>query len=185
MKQFLAFLPLIVFFIIYKLYDIYYASGALIVASALILICNLLCYQKIEKVDLIVFVLVAVFGLLTLYYHNAEFIKWKVTVIYTLFTGALLINQFVLGNLLIQRMLDKKINLPVRVWKKLNIAWAVFFFSCGTANTYIAFWLSQNVWVNFKVFGLIGLTLVFILLNGIYIYRHRYIVEDEHNKNIH
>lgn len=183
MKQFLDFLPLVVFSIVYKLYDIYYASGALIVASALVLVYTWLRYRKVEKVALITFVLVAIFGSLTLYYHNAEFIKWKVTVIYTLFAAALLISQFVLGKPLIQRMLDKEIQLPARVWNNLNIAWAVFFLACGAANIYITFWLPQSVWVNFKVFGLTGLTLVFTLLSGIYIYRH--MAEDERNNNTH
>ncbi|KYP97520.1 intracellular septation protein A [Sodalis-like endosymbiont of Proechinophthirus fluctus] len=184
MKQFLDFLPLVVFFIVYKLYDIYYASGALIAASALVLVYTWLCYHKIEKITMITFVLVAIFGSLTLYYHDAEFIKWKVTVIYTLFAAALLISQFVLNKPLIQRMLDKEIHLPARVWNNLNIAWALFFLVCGAANIYIAFWLPQSIWVNFKVFGLTGLTLVFTLLSGAYIYRH-HIVEDEHNNNIH
>lgn len=183
MKQFLDFLPLVVFFIVYKLYDIYYASGALIVASALVLVYTWLRYRKVEKVALITFVLVAIFGSLTLYYHNAEFIKWKVTVIYTLFAVALLVSQFVFGKPLIQRMLDKEIHLPARVWNNLNIAWALFFLACGAANIYIAFWLPQSIWVNFKVFGLTGLTLVFTLLSGIYIYRH--MAEDERNNNTH
>ncbi len=66
----------------------------------------------------------------------------------------------------------KNSTLPQPVWSKLNLAWAVFFILCGLANIYIAFWLPQNIWVNFKVFGLTALTLIFTLLSGIYIYRH-------------
>ena len=74
---------------------------------------------------------------------------------------------------LIQRMLGKELTLPQAVWGRLNIAWALFFFIlCGLANIYIAFWLPQNIWVNFKVFGLTALTLIFTLLSGVYIYRH-------------
>ncbi len=73
---------------------------------------------------------------------------------------------------LIQRMLGKELTLPQEVWSRLNVAWAVFFILCGLANIYIAFWLSQNIWVNFKVFGLTALTLIFTLLSGVYIYRH-------------
>lgn len=68
--------------------------------------------------------------------------------------------------------LGKELTLPQPVWSKLNLAWAVFFILCGLANIYIAFWLPQNIWVNFKVFGLTALTLIFTLLSGIYIYRH-------------
>jgi intracellular septation protein len=172
MKQFLDFLPLIVFFAFYKLYDIYVASGALIVATALALIFTWLKYRKVEKMTLITFVMVAVFGTLTLVFHNDLFIKWKVTVIYALFALALLISQLVLKKPLIQRMLGKELTLPDKVWGTLNVAWAIFFLACGLANIYVAFWMPQSVWVNFKVFGLTILTLVFTLLSGIYIYRH-------------
>ncbi len=89
MKQFLDFLPLVVFFAFYKIYDIYAATSALIVATAVVLIYSWVRYRKVEKMALITFVLVAVFGGLTLFFHNDEFIKWKVTVIYALFAGAL------------------------------------------------------------------------------------------------
>ena len=172
MKQFLDFLPLIVFFAFYKLYDIYVASGALIVATALALVFTWVKYRKVEKMTLITFLMVLVFGTLTLVFHNDLFIKWKVTVIYALFALALLISQWVLKKPLVQRMLGKELTLPDRVWSNLNLAWAVFFLACGLANIYVAFWLPQSVWVNFKVFGLTVLTLVFTLLSGIYIYRH-------------
>ena len=80
---------------------------------------------------------------------------------------------------LIQRMLGKELSLPQQVWSRLNLAWALFFILCGLANIYIAFWLPQNIWVNFKVFGLTALTLVFTLLSGIYIYRH--MPQDDHH----
>lgn len=172
MKQFLDFLPLIVFFAFYKLYDIYAGTAALIVATAVVLIYSWFRYRKIEKMALITFVLVAVFGGLTLFFHNDEFIKWKVTVIYGLFASALLISQWIMGKPLIQSMLGKELTLPERVWSRLNVAWALFFIVCGLANIYVAFWLPQNIWVNFKVFGLTILTLAFTLLSGVYIYRH-------------
>ncbi|MEG7434960.1 septation protein A [Serratia marcescens] len=172
MKQFLDFLPLIVFFAFYKLYDIYVASGALIVATALALVFTWVKYRKVEKMTLITFLMVLVFGTLTLVFHNDLFIKWKVTVIYALFALALLISQWVLKKPLVKRMLGKELTLPDKVWSNLNLAWAVFFLACGLANIYVAFWLPQSVWVNFKVFGLTVLTLVFTLLSGIYIYRH-------------
>ncbi|AIR67994.1 MULTISPECIES: septation protein A [Dickeya] len=172
MKQLIDFIPLIVFFVCYKLYDIYVASGALIAATAAALLLSWFIYRKIEKMMLLTFLMVAVFGTLTLVFHNDQFIKWKVTIIYTLFAIALLFSQFVMKKTLIQRMLGKELSLPEMVWAKLNISWAVFFLLCGLANIYIAFWLPQSVWVDFKVFGLTGLTLVFTLLCGVYIYRH-------------
>ncbi|SLM63141.1 MULTISPECIES: septation protein A [Dickeya] len=172
MKQLIDFIPLIVFFVCYKLYDIYVASGALIAATAAALLLSWVLYRKIEKMMLVTFLMVAIFGTLTLVFHNDQFIKWKVTIIYSLFAIALLFSQFVMKKPLIQRMLGKELVLPQGVWGKLNIAWALFFLLCGCANIYIAFWLPQSVWVDFKVFGLTGLTLVFTLVCGIYIYRH-------------
>ena len=161
-----------VFFVFYKLYDIFVASGALIVATALALVASWLLYRRLEKMTIVTFVLVAVFGTLTLVFHNDEFIKWKVTVIYTLFSAALLYSQFWMKQTLIQSMLGKELTLPQAAWRRLNVAWALFFLAWGLANIYVAFWLPQDFWVNFKVFGLTALTLVFTLLSGIYIYRH-------------
>ncbi|STW07634.1 intracellular septation protein IspA [Klebsiella grimontii] len=129
MKQFLDFLPLVVFFAFYKLYDIYAATTALIIATAIVLIYSWVRYRKVEKMALITFVLVAVFGGLTIFFHNDEFIKWKVTVIYVLFASALLFSQWVMKKPLIQRMLGKELTLPQQVWSRLNLAWAVFFYS--------------------------------------------------------
>lgn len=172
MKQLLDFLPLVVFFVVYKLYDIYIASGALIAATALALVVTWFAYRKIEKMTLVTFVMVAIFGTLTLVFHNDQFIKWKVTIIYALFAIALLVSQFIMKKTLIQKMLGKELTLPETVWEKLNLSWALFFLVCGLLNIYIAFWMPQSVWVNFKVFGLTGFTLLFTLLCGIYIYRH-------------
>lgn len=171
MKQLLDFLPLVVFFVFYKMYDIFVASGALIVATGLALVASWILFRKVEKMTIVTFVLVAVFGTLTLVFHNDEFIKWKVTVIYSLFALALLFSQFFMQKPLIQTMLGKELQLPTHAWRRLNVAWAIFFLACGVANIYVAFWLPQEVWVNFKVFGLTGLTLLFTLLSGVYIYR--------------
>lgn len=172
MKQFLDFLPLIVFFAFYKMYDIFVGTWALIIATALALVYSWIKYRKLEKTTLVTFVMVAVFGGLTIYFHNAEFIKWKVTLIYGLFAAALLVMQFGMNKLLIQSMLGKEITLPTEVWTRLNIAWALFFIACGLLNIYVAFWLPESIWINFKVFGLTAITLVFTLLSGVYIYRH-------------
>lgn len=172
MKQLLDFLPLVVFFVFYKLYNIFVASGALIAATAIALVVSWVVYRKLEKMTIITFVLVTVFGSLTLIFHNDDFIKWKVTVIYTLFAAALLFSQWWMETPLIQSMLGKELVLPSAVWRRLNMAWALFFFICGLINIYVAFWLPESLWVNFKVFGLTALTLLFTLISGLYIWRH-------------
>ena len=134
MKQLLDFLPLVVFFVFYKLYNIFVASGALIAATAIALVVSWVVYRKLEKMTIITFILVE--------------------------------------TPLIQSMLGKELVLPSAVWRRLNIAWALFFFICGLINIYVAFWLPESLWVNFKVFGLTALTLLFTLFSGLYIWRH-------------
>ncbi|CRY70687.1 septation protein A [Yersinia pseudotuberculosis] len=172
MKQLLDFLPLVVFFIFYKMYDIFVASGALIVATLVALAFSWLKYRKVEKMTLVTAAMVLVFGTLTLAFHSDLFIKWKVTVLYVLFALALLVSQWVMKKPLIQRMLGKELTLPDKVWSTLNLSWAIFFLVCGLLNIYVAFWLPQDIWVNFKVFGLTAMTLIFTLISGVYIYRH-------------
>ncbi|WP_299014397.1 septation protein A [uncultured Photobacterium sp.] len=171
MKQLIDFIPLIIFFTLYKLQDIYAATGALIVATAIQLVLTWFLYKKVEKMQLVTFVMVAVFGGLTLVLHDDNFIKWKVTIIYTVFAGGLAISQY-LGKPLIKGMLSNEIQLPELIWKRINFAWILFFVICALANIYIAFRLPLDVWVNFKVFGLLALTLIFTLATGGYIYHH-------------
>ncbi|GAD79401.1 septation protein A [Vibrio ezurae] len=171
MKQLLDFIPLIIFFVLYKMYDIYTATGALIVATAIQLLVTYVLYKKVEKMQLITFAIVTVFGGMTIAFHNDDFIKWKVTIIYALFALGLLITQLS-GKPFIKGMLEKEITLPTSIWNRINVAWVAFFASCAIVNVYVAFRLPLDVWVNFKVFGLMIATLVFALLTGLYIYKH-------------
>ncbi|GFN45798.1 septation protein A [Candidatus Regiella insecticola] len=172
MKQLVDFLPLVVFFVFYKIYDIFVASAVLVVATVFALIFTWMKYRQVEKMALISALMVVIFGSLTFAFQSDLFIKWKVTVIYILFSVILLVSQLILKKSLIQQVLGKELILPNRVWSKLNLSWAVFFLICGVINLYVAFWLPQEVWVNFKVFGLTLLTLLFTIISGIYIYRH-------------
>ncbi|USD36501.1 MULTISPECIES: septation protein A [Ferrimonas] len=171
MKQILDFLPLLVFFGVYKFYDIYLASGALVAASAVQIALLYLLYKKVEKQHLITFALVAVFGTLTMVLRDDTFIKWKVTVVQFLFAGALLISEL-MGRSLLKAMLGKEMPLPDRIWRNTSFAWVAFFIASGILNMYIAFNMSQEVWVNFKVFGLMGMTLAFTVGTIVYLYRH-------------
>lgn len=174
MKQLIDFIPLVIFFIVYKIYGIYYASGALLVATPLALLATYLIYKHVEKVAKITCLIVMIFVSLTLIFHTDSFIKWKVTIIYALFALALLISQWFTEKPLIQRMLgnNQEIRLPDNIWVKLNSAWVIFFIACAALNVYIAFWLPLDVWMNFKVFGLTAGTLIFTVLSVIYIYKN-------------
>ncbi|WP_373942810.1 septation protein A [Vibrio chagasii] len=171
MKQILDFIPLIIFFALYKMYDIYTATGALIVASALQIVLTYFIYKKVEKMQVITFLMVAVFGGMTIFLHDDNFIKWKVTIVYTLFAIGLTASHL-MGKPAIKGMLGKEITLPDAVWGKINWAWTLFFTLCAIINVYVAFNLPLDVWVNFKVFGLLIATLLFTLLTGVYIYKH-------------
>ena len=172
MKQFFEFIPLIIFFVIYKMVDIYAATAALMISMGLMLAYNYFKNRKVEKMQLITFVMVLVFGGLTLVLHDDTFIKWKVTVVYALFSIALLVSQFYIKKPIIKQMLGKELTLPEKIWNNLNTAWALFFAVLGALNIYVAFNLPQEVWVNFKVFGLLGATLVFTILSGVYLYKY-------------
>lgn len=172
MKQFFDFIPLLVFFAVYKFYDIYTATGALMVVTVLQIAITWFTLRKLEKMHLITLGMVLVFGGFTLFFHDDAFIKWKVTVINLLFSAALLVSQFVLKKPLIKQMLGKEMQLPDAIWSRVNLAWAGFFAVAAATNTYIAFHLPQAVWVNFKVFGLLGMTLLFTVATVFYLYRH-------------
>ena len=171
MKQIIEFIPLLIFFVLFKTNGIFVATGALIITTAIQLIVTWFIYKKIEKMQLITFAMVAIFGGLTLFLHDENFIKWKVTIIYGLFALALLVSQL-MHKPLIKSMLGKEMTLPENVWLRINLAWTIFFVVCAIVNIYIAFNFPLDVWVDFKVFGLLGLTLLFTFATGGYIYRH-------------
>ncbi|NOJ10229.1 septation protein A [Vibrio splendidus] len=177
MKQILDFIPLIIFFALYKMYDIYTATGALIVASAVQIVLTYVIYKKVEKMQIITFLMVAVFGGMTIFLHDDNFIKWKVTIVYALFAIGLTVSH-IMGKSAIKGMLGKEITLPEAVWSKINWAWTLFFTLCAVLNVYVAFSLPLDVWVNFKVFGLLIATFAFTLLTGVYIYKH--LPKDQH-----
>lgn len=172
MKQFNEFIPLIVFFAIYKLYDIYAATAALIIVTACTLAITWFKYRKVEKMQLITFAMVAVFGGFTLFTQDSSFIKWKVTVIYCVFSLVLLISQFGFKQNLLKKMLGKEMVLPEFVWSRVNVAWSLFFLTLAGLNHYIAFNMSEEIWVDFKVFGVLGIMLVFTILTVMYLYRY-------------
>ncbi|MDN3679901.1 septation protein A [Vibrio tapetis subsp. quintayensis] len=182
MKQLIDFIPLIIFFALYKMYDIYVGTGALIIATAIQIAVTYFLYKKVEKMQLITFVMVAVFGGMTIFLHDENFIKWKVTIVYMVFALGLLITQL-MGKPVIKGMLAKEITLPDSVWAKINAAWIVFFTFCAALNVYVAFSLPLDVWVNFKVFGLLAATFGFTLLTGIYVYKHMPKDEDNQQSN--
>jgi intracellular septation protein len=164
-------LPVIAFFVAYKVWDIYVATGVLIVGVLLQTLVSWIRHRKVSGMLLTSAVLVLVFGGLTLLIHDATFIKWKPSIVNWLFAAAFLASQFVPGPPIIQRMLGENVKLETTDWKRLNLMWVGFFIVAGTLNLYVAYAFDEATWVNFKLFGLMGLTLVFALLQGVWIAR--------------
>lgn len=172
MKQLLDFIPLILFFIVYKFVGVREASITLTVTTLLQLAILKILYKKVEKQTLIMGISVVFFGSLTAYFNALHFLKWKVTIIYALFALILLISQWGFKKNIMQEVLGKELSLPDEVWKKINLGWAFFFLFCMGLNLYISHAFSDDVWVEFKTFGTLGLTLVATLITGGYAYRH-------------
>jgi intracellular septation protein len=169
MQLLFDFFPVIAFFVAYKLTDIYVATGVIIVAVILQTSIQWLRYRKVSSMALISGALVLVFGGLTLLIHDEAFIKWKVTIVNWLFSAGFVATMFFGERTLIERMLGENVQLERSLWRKLNIAWATFFLAVGGINLYVAYSFSTNVWVNFKLFGVLGLTLVFGLLQAVWL----------------
>lgn len=172
MKLLFDIFPIFIFFICYKLYGIYTATIIAMAASIFQVILFRIREQRYEKMHLISLAMIVILGGATLFFHNPAFIKLKPTGIYWLSALAFLGSFFVGKKTLIQKMIDGNISLPPQIWARLNIAWAVFFIIMGTINLYVAYYFDTDSWVNFKLFGGAGLTLLFVFLQALYLTRH-------------
>lgn len=171
MKFLTDFFPVILFFIAYQMGDIYIATGVLIAASFLQVTIQWLMHRKVEKMHLVVLGLAVVFGGLTLALRDPLFIKWKPTVVNWLFAIFFLGSQFIGKSTLTERMMSHAVTLPADVWVKLNMAWALFFILMGGINLYVAFNFAEETWVNFKLFGMMGMTFLFVIIQALYMAR--------------
>ena len=182
MQALFEYIPLILFFIVYKFYDIYAATGVLIVGALLHIFYFIFTKQKVPTKNWIIFGLIAGFGGLTIFLQDDTFLKWKVTIINGLFAVALLVSNYVFKKNLIKQLMAEALELPENIWAKLNLSWSAFFAFCGALNAYIAFNFSQEIWVNFKVFGLMGLTFTFTI--GTIIAVHKYLPQDNADSTV-
>lgn len=202
MKFLFDLLPVILFFAAYKLAGaqpeashelavrwlgdgIAVAQAPILIATAVTILATFvqiaLVWIKHRKVDTMLWVslaIIVVFGGATLFFHNPTFIKWKPTALYWLFGAVLLGSATLFRKNLIRTMLEAQIQLPEPVWGRLNLAWAGFFISMGLLNLYVAYSFSEEAWVNFKLFGGMGLMFAFVLAQGFYLSRH---LEEENN----
>ncbi|BAU75633.1 septation protein A [Metapseudomonas furukawaii] len=192
MKQFIDFIPLILFFIVYKLDPravelaghtfmlggIFSATAVLIIGSVIVYGAIFLLQRRLEKGQWLTLVACLVFGGMTLAFHSETFLKWKAPVVNWLFALAFAGSHFIGDKPLIQRVMGHALSLPQPIWVRLNLAWVAFFLVCGFANLFVAFTFHE-IWVDFKVFGSLGMTVLFLVGQGVYLSRHLHDTETE------
>lgn len=185
MKQFIDFIPLILFFIVYKLEPravelagqtftfggIFSATAVLIIASLVVYGALFLIQRRLEKGQWLTLIACLVFGGMTLTFHSETFLKWKAPVVNWLFALGFAASHFFGDRPLIQRIMGHAISLPQPLWTRLNLAWIAFFIFSGCANLFVAFTFHE-FWVDFKVFGSLGMTLLFLVGQGVFLARH-------------
>src|SRR5690606_4562431 len=169
MKKFLFDLfPLLLFFAAFKFADIFVATGVAMAAAVAQFVWLKARGKVIEATHWINLTVIVVFGGATLLFHNDVFIKWKPTVLYWLFGGILLGSRLLFGRNLMRKLMDGKVHMPSAAWDKLNLSWAGFFLVSGALNLYVAFsgHYTEAQWVNFKVFGLMILLVLFVIVQS-------------------
>jgi intracellular septation protein len=205
MKLLLDFLPIILFFGTFKLADAHVDAAArfatdhfgfavsggivgpveapvllatiVVIAATMIQIALLLlARRKVDTMLWITFALVAVLGGATVWFHNPTFIKWKPSVLYWAMGVGLWASQALFGKNILQSIVGTQLQLPAMIWQRLNFAWIAFFALMGLSNLYVAYRFSTSTWASFKVFGLTGLMLVFMVAQGAWVSRY---IEDE------
>ena len=175
MSQILEWSPLIVFFVVFKLYGIYWATGSLMVTTVALMSSHKLRTGRYKKMHVVTAVVVLILGTATLVLHDKRFIQWKPTILLGFAAVAFLVSTFVGRRPLARRMLEgvfsERLELSRHAWGVLNVAWAGWFAVLAVANIYIAQNFTESIWVNFKVFGITVAMLLFMIpqvvwLNG-------------------
>ncbi|NMM39156.1 MAG: septation protein A [Glaciimonas sp.] len=128
--------------------------------------------KKVDPMLWVSLLIVGIFGGATIYFHNENFIKWKPTVLYWCFGAALLGGQIFMRKNLIRSMMEQQVKLPDIIWQRLNLAWSAFFLAMGVLNLYVAFNFPTATWVNFKLFGGMGLMFAFIVAQSLFLSKY-------------
>ena len=175
MNQILEWSPLIVFFVVFKLYGIYWATASLIVTTLALMSSHKLRTGRYKKMHVVTAGVVLVLGTATLLLHDKRFIQWKPTVLLGFaaiaFLGSTFIGKMPLARRMLEGVFSEPLDLPRHLWSLINLAWAAWFAVLAAANIYIAQNFAESVWVNFKVFGITIAMLIFMVpqviwLNG-------------------
>jgi len=169
MQLLIDYIPIVIFIVAYFFKDIFFATGVLMAVMPMVLLLQWLMTKKVNKIYLASTALVLVLGSATLYFRNATFLYWKPTVLNWAFAIAFLGSQWIGAKPFVQRMLGSAAQLSRLQWNRLNLMWVVFFAFVGTVNLYVAYNFSEAFWVKFKLFGMLGLTLIFVVVQSIWL----------------
>jgi intracellular septation protein len=171
MKILIDFFPIALFFGAYKLYDIYTGTAVLMAATLLQMGLILAIDHKLQTMHKITLALVVVFGALTLALHDERFIKWKPTVLYAAMAIALALATWFLKKNFLKMLLGSQLELPEPVWRRLNVAWTLYFVFMAASNAYVVVRYSTEAWMSFKLWGYV-FPLAFLIGQGFYIAPH-------------
>ena len=184
MKLLFEMFPIILFFTMYKFGDkivakigveisqdenIYIATAVAIAASIVQIIYAYIKNKKVEPPMIIGLAVIVIFGGATLIVHDEMFIKWKPTVLYWIFSFIMIIGRLIFKKNFIYELLHKQMEAPSNIWGKMNIMWIIFFAAIGGLNLYIVYNYSTDVWVNFKLFGILGCMILFLVIQALMI----------------
>ena len=172
MKLFLDFFPIVLFFIVFKTYGIFAATAIAIAATVLQIAWMRYKNGRVDSMQWISLGVIVVFGGATLVTQDETFIKWKPSVLYWLMCSTLWIGYVVFKRNFIQSLMAAQIELPQEIWTRLLHAWAIFFLLMGFLNLWVAYNFDTDTWVSYKLFGGLGLMLVFVVLQGVFLSRH-------------
>ena len=177
MKFLFDLFPVILFFIAFKVSGIYVATGVAIAATFAQIGWLLARGRKVDTMPWVSLAIIVVFGGATLLLQDETFIKWKPTVLYWLFGAVLAGSALIFRKNLIRKLMEEQISLPEPVWGRLNASWIGFFAFMGAVNLIVAYSLSTDAWVNFKLFGGMGLMIAFVIAQSLLL--SKYIQEEK------
>jgi intracellular septation protein len=169
MQLLLDYIPIVIFIVAYFYRDIFFATGVLMIAMPIVLLLQWAMTKKLNRIYAASTVLVLVLGGFTLAFKNPTFLYWKPTVLNWAFAVAFLGSQWIGEKPFVKRMLGSAAELKDDQWLKLNQIWVAFFIIVGAINIYVAYSFSEAFWVKFKLFGMLGITLVFVIIQSIWL----------------
>lgn len=169
MKIILDIISIALFFITYTMYDIFYATGVMMLTYTIIMLYSYISTKKLDKTIMATWLLVVLLGSLTLFFHNAVYIKYKPTVIYLLFAIIFHVSPYLKDEKsIMERLAGHDIQMPSAVWANLNKLWICFFYILSILNIYIAYNFTEKQWVYFKTFGTLSLLFVITVIQVLY-----------------